>query len=83
MPKALAMSAIAAAVDYGATPKRFTPGWEFVLSKRTMTVAYLAMATGLAVGASMNRHAGRDGNAEIWGQGAVTSMIKPPPRACG
>ena len=56
MPDALVLSAIAAAVDYGATPKRFTPGWEFVLSKRSMAIAYLAMAAGLAVGASMNRH---------------------------
>ncbi len=60
MPDALVLSAIAAAVDYGATPKRFTPGWEFVLSKRSMAVAYLAMATGLAAGASMNRHTGRN-----------------------
>ena len=57
VPDALAVSALAAAVDYGATPKRFTPGWEFVLSKRSMAVAYLAMAFGLAAGASMNRHA--------------------------
>ena len=48
---ALVVSAIAAAVDYGATPKRFTPGWEYVLSKRGMAAAYLAMAAGLAVGA--------------------------------
>lgn len=52
---ALAMSAIAAAVDYGATPKRFTPGWEFVLSKRSMAVAYGAMALGLAVGGLMTQ----------------------------
>ncbi len=48
---ALLLSAIAAAVDYGATPKRFTPGWEFVLSKRSMAAAYVAMAVGLAAGA--------------------------------
>ncbi len=54
---ALAMSAFAAAVDYGATPKRFTPGWEFVLSKRSMAVAYAAMALGLASGALINRRA--------------------------
>ena len=47
---ALALSAVAAAVDYGATPKRFTPGWEFVLPKRSMAAAYVAMAAGLAVG---------------------------------
>ena len=49
------VSAIAAAVDYGATPKRFTPGWELVLSKRAMAAAYLAMAAGLAVGALVAR----------------------------
>ena len=56
---ALAMSAVAAAVDYGATPKRFTPGWEFVLSKRSMAGAYAAMALGLAAGAWINRRGGR------------------------
>jgi hypothetical protein len=45
------MSAIAAAVDYIATPKRFTPGWEFVLSKRSMAATYAAMALGMAAGA--------------------------------
>ena len=49
--RALATSAFAAAVDYGATPRRFTPGWEFVLSRRAMAAAYAAMAIGLAAGA--------------------------------
>ncbi len=52
---ALATSALAVAVDYGATPRRFTPGWEFVLTKRSMAVAYGAMAIGLAIGASVAR----------------------------
>ena len=52
---ALALSAVAALVDYGATPKRFTPGWEFVLSKRSMAVAYVAMALGLAAGAGLSQ----------------------------
>ena len=47
----MVMSAIAAAVDYTITPKRFTPRWEFVLSKRSMAVAYAAMDLGLAAGA--------------------------------
>ena len=47
---ALALSAIAAVVDYGATPKRFTPGWEFVLNRRDMAATYVAMAVGLAAG---------------------------------
>ena len=50
---ALIMSAVAAAVDYGATPKRFTPGWELVLSKSAMALTYAAMAGGLAAGALM------------------------------
>ena len=48
---ALIISAVSAAVDYGATPRRFTPGWEFVLSKQSMAAAYGAMAFGLAMGA--------------------------------
>ncbi|WP_428391810.1 hypothetical protein [Lichenicoccus sp.] len=48
---ALALSAIAVVADYGATPKRFTPGWEFVLSKRAMAGTYVAMALGFAVSA--------------------------------
>lgn len=51
---AAAMSAIAAAVDYGATPRRFTPGWELVLSKRAMLGAYAALAVGLAAGARLS-----------------------------
>ncbi len=47
---AMAMSAVAAAVDYIATPHRFTPGWELVLPKRDMAAAYVAMALGLAAG---------------------------------
>jgi len=50
--RALATSAVAALVDYGATPKRLTPGWELVLTKRSMAVAYGAMAVGLTLGAA-------------------------------
>jgi hypothetical protein len=46
-------SAVAAAIDYGVTPKRFTPGWELVLSKRSMVVTYAALALGLAAGAKL------------------------------
>lgn len=52
---ALVVSGVAAAVDYGATPKRFTPGWELVLTKRSMAVVYAAMAVGLALAASLGR----------------------------
>jgi hypothetical protein len=43
-------SAVAAAVDYGITPKRLTPGWELVLSKRSLVVTYGVLALGLAFG---------------------------------
>jgi len=52
---ACAMSAIAAAIDYGVTPKRLTPGWELVLSKRSMVATFGAMALGLAAGALVAR----------------------------
>ena len=48
---AAVLAAIAAAVDYGPTPRRFTPGWELVLSKTGMAVAYAGLALGLAAGA--------------------------------
>lgn len=54
---ALALSAIAAAVDYGPTPKRFTPGWEFVLSRKGMAFAYAGLAAGLAAGALLTQSA--------------------------
>ena len=59
MRDALVMSAIAAAVDYGATPKRFTPGWELVLSKAGMAGAYAALALGFAAGGSLDRRRSR------------------------
>ena len=59
---ALVMSAVAAAVDYGATPKRFTPGWEFVLSKKGMAVAYGGLAVGLAAGALLTQSGRREAN---------------------
>jgi hypothetical protein len=49
------MSAIAAAVDYGITPKRAAPGWEEVLSKRSIGITYAVMALGLAAGALLAR----------------------------
>jgi hypothetical protein len=57
---AVLMAAIAAAVDYGATPKRFTPGWEFVLSKKAMAATYLAIAAGLAAGTLLDETVNRD-----------------------
>ena len=55
LARAGAMSALAAAADYKATPRRFTPGWEFVLTRRSMAGAYAAMAAGLAMGALLAR----------------------------
>ena len=52
---AVAMSAIAAVVDYRATPKRFTPGWELVLSRKGMALGYAGLAIGLAIGAGRSR----------------------------
>jgi hypothetical protein len=52
---ALATSAVAVVIDYRATPKRFTPGWELVLSKRSMAATYVAMALGLAAAAVLPR----------------------------
>ncbi len=46
--RATAIAALAALVDYTITPKRFTPGWELVLSKRAMAGVYAAMAAGFA-----------------------------------
>ncbi len=44
--RAAAIAALAATVDYTITPKRFTPGWELVLSKQSMALVYAAMAAG-------------------------------------
>ena len=46
--RAATVAALAAAVDYTVTPRRFTPGWELVLSKRAMVLVYAAMAAGFA-----------------------------------
>lgn len=53
--KAAAAAGVAALVDYRATPKRFTPGWEFVLTPPGMAVAYAALGAGLAAGAFLSR----------------------------
>ena len=49
--RAAAVSVLAATVDYTITPKRFTPGWELVLSKRSMSLVYASLAAGLATAA--------------------------------
>ncbi|MDJ0448658.1 hypothetical protein [Methylocystis sp. JR02] len=60
---AFGMSGIAAAVDYGATPHRFTPGWELALSKKSMVGSYIAFAFGLAAGALVSARAREAGQA--------------------
>jgi hypothetical protein len=49
------VAAIAAAVDYGLVPKRLTPGWESVLSKRSILATYGVLALGLAAGAMLTQ----------------------------
>lgn len=73
-------SAIAAAVDYGPTPKRFTPGWELVLGKRSMIVTYAALALGLAAGtklaqALVGRHQDMPGNRPPGTQGPRSKRL--------
>ena len=53
--RAAAIATLAAIVDYTITPKRFTPGWELVLSKRSMALTYAAMAVGFAGTALIQR----------------------------
>ena len=47
---AVAVSAIAAAVDYGLVPKKLTPGWEEVLPARSIAGGFAGLALGLALG---------------------------------
>ena len=59
---AVVMSAIAVVVDYGPTPRRFRPGWELVLSKKGMAIAYTGLAVGLAAGALWTQSGRRSGS---------------------
>ncbi|MDF2620750.1 MAG: hypothetical protein K0S00_3409 [Xanthobacteraceae bacterium] len=45
--EALAISALAALVDYAVVPKRLTPGWEKVVTPRSIALAYGVMAVSL------------------------------------
>jgi hypothetical protein len=47
---AVAVSMIAAVVDYGLVPKRLTPGWEQPLPIRSVAGGFAGLALGLAVG---------------------------------
>ncbi|KRE21711.1 hypothetical protein ASE66_27950 [Bosea sp. Root483D1] len=46
---AVAVSALAAVVDYAVVPKRLTPGWEKVVTPRAICIAYAVMAVALAI----------------------------------
>lgn len=46
---AVAVSTLAAVVDYAVVPKRLTPGWEKVVSPAAIGAAYAAMAVALAL----------------------------------
>ena len=50
-----AVATVAAVVDFGLTPERFTPGFEHRLSKKSLVAVYAAFATGLAVTALSRR----------------------------
>lgn len=56
-PAALASAGVAAAtacaVDYKATPRRLTPGFEHHLSRKSMALVYATFAIGLAVGCAV------------------------------
>jgi len=51
----LALGPVAAFADYKATPKRFTPGWELVFSRKEMVLVYAAMVAGMAMGTRRTR----------------------------
>jgi hypothetical protein len=48
--RASIVASVAAFVDYLVVPKRLTPGWEAILSKRAIGITYIAMMLGLAAG---------------------------------
>ncbi len=50
MVDAAAVTALAAAVDFKAVPKRLTPGFERRLTTPSLTSVYLALGLGLALG---------------------------------
>jgi hypothetical protein len=54
---AVALSALAALVDYALVPRRLTPGWEKVVTPGGIALAYGAMALSLIVGGSARRDA--------------------------
>jgi hypothetical protein len=53
--RAALVSGFAAAFDYGVVPNRLTPGWELVVSDKSMVGAFASLACGLAAGALVSR----------------------------
>ena len=51
--EAAATSALAAAIDYTVTPRRFTPGYELRLSRGSLVAVYVAFAAGLALASGL------------------------------
>ncbi|OUJ03402.1 hypothetical protein HK14_02245 [Acetobacter cibinongensis] len=45
-----ALGPVSCLIDYKATPKRFTPGWELVFSRTDMAIIYFAMVLGMLSG---------------------------------
>jgi len=56
---AVAISALAALVDYGVVPKRLTPGWEKVVTPRSIAIAYAVMALALTATCSRSERRNR------------------------
>lgn len=54
-----AMSAVAYVTDYKLVSRRFRPGYEAHLSRRSLFAVYVALAAGLAVGARLAQRADR------------------------
>ncbi len=53
--KAAAITAVAAAFDYGIVHRRLTPGWEHAVSTKAIAGGFVALGLGLAGGALLSR----------------------------
>lgn len=72
---AFVMSGIAALVDYGAAPRQFTPGWELVLSKKSLVASYVALAFGLAAGALVSDRLREGASARVPWRGTASKRL--------
>ena len=52
---AAATAVVAAAVDYGAMPRRLTPGWELAIGRGGIAATFVGLGLGLAAGALVAR----------------------------